>query len=119
MSAGFSVALLRDSLTRLGVELAAARVCVAFSGGVDSTALMIGMRELRRAEPSMQVRAIHVNHHLLAQADAWGRHCQSIAQELDVPFGILDANVVTGSGISTEAAARDARYALFEEQLQE
>lgn len=118
MQAELSVARLFAVLERLVKDPAHAAYCVAFSGGLDSTALLCGMREIQREHSSLRLRALHVNHHLLPEADAWAEQCRAVAAQLDVPFEVLDATVETGAGISTEAAARDARYALFRSRLQ-
>ncbi|MEO8835715.1 MAG: ATP-binding protein, partial [Caldimonas sp.] len=50
------------------------RVAVAYSGGLDSTALLHAT--LMAAEPlGVFVLALHVHHGLSANADAWLAHC--------------------------------------------
>ena len=89
---------------------------VAYSGGVDSHALLHALAELR---PSFtcRVAAVHVNHGLHADADAWGRHCRAICGELDVDYVSLRADSRAAAGESREAAARAARYAVLEDWL--
>ncbi len=96
-----------------------ARYCVAFSGGLDSTALLYAMTQLRERTPLMQVRAVHVNHHLLPQADAWADHCRAVASSLAVTLEVIDIHVAPGAGVSPEAAARAARYRALESRLAE
>ena len=90
---------------------------VAFSGGVDSTALLHLITVWRKKHPeSPPLTALHINHGLQAEASEWENHCAWICRFLDVPFLALPAEVVVdGSGL--ESAAREARYALFESQL--
>ncbi len=92
-------------------------IAVAFSGGLDSTALLDAA--LRCAGPS-RVIALHIHHGLSPNADAWAAHCHAFAQALGVRFASRQVDVVREGGESLEAAARDARYraldALCEEQ---
>lgn len=88
---------------------------VAFSGGLDSTVLLHALAALARQHPLPPLCAIHVHHGLQAAADAWPAHCQAICQELGVPLHVAFAQV--GRQGSLEEAARQARYALFEQRL--
>lgn len=112
ISAGdFSVARLSEELTRLVRDALCARYCVAYSGGVDSTALLHAMVMLRNAHPRLALRALHVNHHLQPGADHWALHCRDFAARWSVALEVLDIRVARTRGESTEAAARAARYA--------
>jgi tRNA(Ile)-lysidine synthase len=84
-----------------------ARIAVAFSGGVDSSVLLDAA--VRVAGASRCV-ALHVHHGLSPHADAWLAHCQAFAQERGVEFDARRVEVSRASGVSIEAAARDARY---------
>ena len=86
---------------------ASARIAVAFSGGVDSTVLLDAA--VRVAGASRCV-ALHVHHGLSPHADAWLAHCQAFAQERGVEFDARRVEVSRATGVSVEAAARDARY---------
>jgi tRNA(Ile)-lysidine synthase len=89
-------------------------VCVAYSGGIDSTVLL---HLVSRLTPARQVRAVHVNHGLQPQAAAWQAHCAGQCARLGVPFAALAVAVDRQSGQGLEAAARAARYAALEAQL--
>ncbi len=93
------------------------RCCVAFSGGVDSTALLHAMAQLRE-DGASELRAVHVNHHLQPQANDWASHCREVAARLSVPLELLDVSVRPARGESVEAAARTARYAAIEDILE-
>lgn len=95
------------------------RWVVAYSGGVDSTVLLHALVfSLRSSNTSTAVTAIHINHQLSAQAQAWQQHCHASATALGVDFYSETVTLdTTGKGI--EAAARDARYAVFEAFLEE
>ncbi|MEH6586045.1 MAG: tRNA lysidine(34) synthetase TilS [Halioglobus sp.] len=92
---------------------------VAYSGGVDSTALLQLISHWCKVHSTAPpLTAIHINHGIQAQAADWENHCAWICRFLNVPFLPLAADVeVEGRGL--EAAAREARYALFEDQLGE
>ena len=79
-------------------------VAVAWSGGLDSTALLhaVATRAARTA-----VRALHVNHGLQPEADHWEGHCRTVAARLGVAFEAIAAPVPPGN---VEAGARRVRY---------
>jgi tRNA(Ile)-lysidine synthase len=79
---------------------------VAFSGGADSTALLV----LCARQWPGQVVALHVNHGLQAAATDFEAHSQQICASLGVPLRILRAQASHEQGQSPEDAARVARY---------
>ncbi|KZY31378.1 MULTISPECIES: tRNA lysidine(34) synthetase TilS [unclassified Oleiphilus] len=89
------------------------RYVVALSGGLDSIVLLHTFRLLN---PSLALSAIHVHHGLSKNADDWARHCQQVCQELSIPCYVERVSV-TASGEGLEAAARKARYEVFERLL--
>ena len=86
-------------------------VCVAFSGGADSTALLAALAQLKR--PPLRLRALHVDHRLHPHSSSWAAHCRRVACALGVPLRVRTANVARARGESLEAAARAARYGLL------
>jgi tRNA(Ile)-lysidine synthase len=86
-------------------------VCVAFSGGADSTALLAALAQLPR--PPLRLRALHVDHGLQPHSRRWSAHCRRIARALAVPLTVRRARIVRRRGESPEAAARAARYRLL------
>lgn len=105
------IASLRDALEHDGAPLA-----VAFSGGVDSTALLHALAALPRAR-SRGLRALHVDHRLQADSHAWAKHCEQVCAALGLPCMVLVVEV--GRSGSLEAAAREARYAALTAALQD
>jgi tRNA(Ile)-lysidine synthase len=87
---------------RPGIE---AGVCVALSGGLDSTVMLHALAR----SGGVPVRAAHVNHQLHPEAGDWQRHCQRLCAALSVPLESLTVTV-DASGEGVEAAARRARY---------
>ncbi len=85
-------------------------LCVAFSGGLDSTVLLHALVELRATVlPELSLRALHVNHGLSAFAQSWTASCEAHCQHWQVEFVSLNVNVDARQG-GIEAAARSARY---------
>jgi tRNA(Ile)-lysidine synthase len=93
-----------------------AALCVAFSGGLDSTALLTALA-LRRAV-RRPLRAVHIDHHLHPNSGLWAAHCRRVAKRLRVPLTVLDVEVNCTAGMSLEAAAREARYRALARELQ-
>jgi tRNA(Ile)-lysidine synthase len=92
------------------------RMVAAVSGGVDSTALLLALAELR--DDGFEILAAHVNHRLRgtdSDADeAFVRElCARTGIELRVADGMLDEAAIRDRGI--EAAAREVRYARLRE----
>jgi tRNA(Ile)-lysidine synthase len=92
------------------------RVLVALSGGVDSTALL-GALAASRLKP-LRLRAAHVDHGIHPSSSGWSGHCSSFARALGIPLVVLSTKVSRAGGVSLEAAARDARYALLAQALE-
>ena len=85
---------------------------VAYSGGLDSTVLLHAMHAAK-----LPVHAVHVNHHLQQESDAWQQHCEEVCKSLSVPITVQHAQIEKVPQKSLEDSARDARYALLEELL--
>ncbi len=96
-----------SQLLRLYPQASSAPLCVAFSGGEDSSALL-GM--LAQQVPG-RLRAFHVDHGLHPDSQAWARVCRATCRVLGLPFAQRRVAVPRRRGQSLEAAARDARYA--------
>ena len=79
---------------------------VAFSGGADSSALLL----LCARQWPGQVHALHINHGLQAAADLFQAHCQQVCDSLGVPLRVRSVAAHAASGQSPEDAARIARY---------
>lgn len=87
-----------------------AAICVAFSGGLDSTVLLHACTRIAVEQGSYRVRAVHVDHGLHADSDSWREHCQRQARALQVEFVALRVTVERAGELGLEAAARGARY---------
>jgi tRNA(Ile)-lysidine synthase len=91
-------------------------LCVAFSGGRDSTVLLHALARLRVSR-RFELRAVHVNHGLQASARDWELHAADVATRLELPYSVLRVIVRNDSGQGLEAAARAARYDALRNQL--
>jgi tRNA(Ile)-lysidine synthase len=89
-----------------------ARLCLGYSGGLDSTVLLHILAGLRR-DLGFRLEAMHVHHGLSPNADHWAEACSGICAKLDIPL-TLHKVAVTLRGDGLEAAARAARYHVFE-----
>lgn len=93
-------------------------LCVAFSGGPDSTALLHALAQLPEAR-ERDLRALHVDHGLHAASADWAKRCADFCKSIDVPLTTLRVQVDHARGEGVEAAARRARYAAFSETIDE
>jgi tRNA(Ile)-lysidine synthase len=93
------------------------RIAVAVSGGADSVALSLLLRDLAPQLGAAVAGLIHVNHGLRgADADADESFCRALATRLGLPFDVHRADVAELARtrhVSIEAAARLARYDWF------
>lgn len=88
-------------------------VYVAFSGGLDSTALLLALAELRPQLP-MQLRAVHVNHGAHPGAAHWAQHCERLCASLEVPITLVPPPLSPHPKDSPEAQWRRWRLEAFE-----
>jgi tRNA(Ile)-lysidine synthase len=84
---------------------------LAYSGGRDSAALLSLACALRdaRAPGFGRLHAVHVNHRLHPDADAWAGHCVERCGALSLEIRVIRVRVER-RGLGLEAAAREARY---------
>ena len=91
------------------------RLCVGFSGGLDSTVLLHWLSK-QQTELGFQLSAVHVHHGLSPNADTWAEHASQIAQQLDINCTVARISLANLNGQGIEGGARKARYAVFAEQ---
>jgi len=91
----------------------ATRCYVGYSGGLDSHVLLVSLVRLMGKEA---ITAIHVNHRLSPHADDWQQHCEWVCRSLGVELLVEPVDVEL-SGQGPEDAARQARYAVFEQYM--
>jgi tRNA(Ile)-lysidine synthase len=89
-----------------------AKVCVGLSGGLDSVVLLQlfhGAIGTLRAGLS----AVHVHHGLSPNANDWTAFCEALCARLEIPLEVARVSVDRESGLGLEAAAREARHAVY------
>lgn len=91
-----------------------ARLCLGYSGGLDSSVLLHVLAGLRQ-DMDFQLEAVHVHHGLSPHADAWAEGCARTCAALQVLLTVRHVQVA-GKGRGLEAAAREARYAAYARQ---
>jgi tRNA(Ile)-lysidine synthase len=92
------------------------RYWVGFSGGADSTALLVAMNELAPQLPA-KLHAVHFNHGLQPAAAHWQAHCQFFCEQRGIPFHVRQLELDVARGQSPEEQARHHRYAAMEQLL--
>jgi len=104
---------IRFSLKKHKLLLPGQHVLVAVSGGADSTALLLALRDLARML-KVQITAAHLNHGIRGkEADADAAFVQKLATQLDIPCvqdKVSVPSLARQTGLSLEMAAREARY---------
>lgn len=104
------------SLFQAQIPTTANKLLIAFSGGLDSTALLSLVKKLREKRPHLSLRAIHIHHGLSPNADTWTEHCQQLCEQFAIPLIIEKVKVEMHDGI--EAGAREARYQAISTHIQ-
>jgi tRNA(Ile)-lysidine synthase len=89
-----------------------AHLRVAFSGGVDSVALLHVMAQIAPRFP-LTLSAVHVHHGLTPKADAWADFCLAFCKRRRIPCTLERVTVPKKSAQGLEASARAARYAVL------
>ncbi len=93
-------------------------VLVAFSGGADSSVLL----HLLCRHCDGKIYAAHVNHMIRGEeADRDEQFCRDVCASLGVELFVLRRDIPEFArrlGLSVETAAREARYAFFDELMQ-
>jgi tRNA(Ile)-lysidine synthase len=98
------------------VEGKRAKLLVAFSGGQDSTALLIALSILSGTH-GWSIQAAHINHGLRGpESDADQAFSQSLCDELGIKLDIHEVcSLPTVADLCSEDALREMRYAFLED----
>ena len=106
----------RETIAAYGMLAPGERVLAALSGGADSVALLLVLREL-----GYTVSACHLEHGLRgAEAERDAAFCQDLCDSLHIPLFVKHADTAAHAKEtrqSIETAARALRYAFFAEVL--
>src|SRR5262245_3536825 len=91
------------------------RIIAALSGGSDSVALLLLLRDLHNAGDLGLAAAAHLNHSMRGRdSDADEEFCRLLCARLGVPFATARVDVpalAKADRVSIEVAARRARHA--------
>jgi len=104
----------------LGADLAGAVVVVGFSGGPDSTALLLCL-ECLAPRLGFSLQAAHLDHGLRPESGAEADQAELLCGGLGIPFSscAVDAAALARErGVGVEEAGRELRYAFFAECLE-
>ncbi len=103
----FSSSNLLERLRALTADHAPQRWVVAFSGGVDSTAMLHALATSGTPE---KILAVHIDHGLNADSRKWEAHCRRMAKDLAVDYESRSVSISEKAEYGPEGAARAARY---------
>ena len=103
------------ALVQVQLQLQDKKYLCAYSGGLDSSVLLHAVTKL----PGITIRAIHINHGLHPDADAWAEHCVAFCRALNIEIDVVKVDVEKNAGKGIEAAARSARYLAIANHIQE
>ncbi len=92
-------------------------ICIALSGGADSTALLLSAHAARPHLRGRVLRAVHVDHGLQPEARDFARVCVELCARAEVALEILRPAFEVRVGESIEEQARIARYAALAAHL--
>ena len=107
----------RRTILKYGLCPSGSRVLVALSGGSDSVALTLLLRDLAATSQFQVVAVAHLNHRLRESASRDEQFCRDLADRHGIPL-VADSIDVRGyaasQGLSLEDAARRVRYDFLE-----
>lgn len=106
----------RSLLSSLADLPAHKRLLVGFSGGADSTALLLALHQLAN-ELESSITAVHFNHGLQDQAKDWQEFCLDFCRQRQIPLQVHTLELTLKPGTSPETMAREARYAVIRQLL--
>ena len=104
---------LRDCLSQIEKSKT---ICIAFSGGIDSTVLLHAVKAIC-GETQHSLRAIHINHQLHSDSLVWSQHCVDQCRVMGIEIKNMTVNVKQYSQHGVEGSAREARYQAFQNCL--
>ena len=82
---------------------------IAYSGGIDSTALLYFTKKIA-IKYNKKIHAIHVNHNLNKESKIWEKHCIDFCKKNGIELILKNVNITLKKGDSIEEKAREARY---------
>lgn len=89
------------------------KVVVALSGGIDSVVLL---HWLYTNYKKNNIKAIHINHNLSPNSRLWDEFCNNLCKKFNIEYLAFD--IYPNKSKNTEADARNKRYKIFKQNLQ-
>jgi len=88
---------------------------IAYSGGIDSTVLLYQLVKIKKNNPKISIRAIHINHNMHINSNKWQIHCINTCKKYNIPLIIekIDINITN----NIEEQLRIKRYNLIYKNL--
>lgn len=102
-------------IRELGVDIAGKNILTAFSGGIDSTALLLVLRYLSIRNEN-RIVAVHLDHRMRDDSAEDALHAEAVCRSLGVECIVESRDVpalAQKHSIGVEEAGRKARYELF------
>lgn len=104
---------IRYTITRYSMLIPRDRVLIALSGGADSTALLLSLKELS-GEYELTLLALYIDHCLRPKETPYEiNHCRRLCSQLGVDFHVEAIDVegyCVKERLSTQEGARELRY---------
>ena len=91
---------------------------IAYSGGVDSTALLYFSKKIA-LKLNKKILAIHINHNLSKDSKNWEIHCRNFCKKIGVELICENLSIILDKGDSIEEKARNARYGTIYKHMNE
>ena len=117
LQARFCLDLSQFLNSELQLSLSNSHVLVGFSGGADSTALLLALHYLS-PKLGFSLSAAHLNHQLRPSSGNEAMHCSIFCDALGIPFFCRHCDVTEFSAqgkLGVEEAAREVRYAFYKQ----
>ena len=92
-----------------------ARYIIAFSGGLDSSALLHNIVCLKEKKP---IIAIHVNHQISEYSEEWENYCRNAAKRYGVDIFVERVTIDRNSPDGIECEMRNKRYGAIRKYMQ-
>ncbi len=110
-----------DTASSFSLKAQEITIAVAYSGGLDSLALLLLMQDYVRrhstngmqyaAKYAIKLFAFHIHHGLSPHADVWLAHSQQVCEQLGITFNQQKIVLSQKNKTGVEEAARVGRYA--------
>lgn len=109
---------IENFLSILNSYPASGKYWIACSGGMDSCVLLHLFYSCK-SKIKQPLEVVYVNHGLQEEGEGWGKFCKELCLQYEIAFLRIDINENCPKGKSIEEWARDKRYSLIAERMEE